>query len=359
MKVFHCDHCDQPVFFENTACVSCGHLLAFLPDRADMTSLERAGDYWRSPHPEVAGRRYRLCRNYTASNICNWTIGEAEGTEELCAACRLTRIIPDLSIAGRHEMWYRLEVAKRRLIYGLNQLRLPLVSKAVDPQDGVTFEFLADSEGGDQTRVLTGHQDGVIQINVLEADDAEREKRRTSLGEPYRTLLGHFRHEIGHYYWNRLVSRTAHLSAFRTIFGDERQDYAQALHAHYGRGAPPDWQQRFVTAYSSAHPWEDWAETFAHYLHVVDTLETAAACGLSLRPTRPAEPSIASVPAPTAGSATTFDRLIESWFPVTYILNNLNRGMGLPDGYPFVLSNAAIAKLRFVHDIIAGTRDRA
>jgi len=107
-----------------------------------------------------------------------------------------------------------------------------------------------------------------------------------------------------------------------------------------------------VSAYASAHPWEDWAETWAHYLHMIDTLETAATCGVSLKPNRRDEPALARVPeAVTANSS--FDGLLASWFPVTYLLNNLNRGMGLADAYPFVLAPPAIEKLRFVHDLVA------
>jgi hypothetical protein len=169
--------------------------------------------------------------------------------------------------------------------------------------------------------------------------------------EPYRTLLGHFRHEIGHYYWYRLLQSTSRLDAFRELFGDDRADYAAALQNHYEQGAPADWQSRFISAYASSHPWEDWAETWAHYLHMTDTLETAAASGLSLKPKRKDEPALKSDPKLVKRSI--FDRMIADWFPLTYLLNNLNRGLGLPDGYPFVLSEPVVEKLRFIHDTIA------
>ena len=148
--------------------------------------------------------------------------------------------------------------------------------------------------------MLTGHADGVITVNIAEADDAERERRRTAMHEPYRTLLGHMRHESGHYYWDRLIAGTPELDEFRSLFGDERADYAASLSTYYERGAPADWQERFVSAYASAHPWEDWAETWAHYLHMVDTLETAAACGLSLTPRRRDEPALPKMPEPVS-----------------------------------------------------------
>lgn len=352
MKVFRCDHCRHLVFFENVQCVSCAHPLAYLPDLGVVGSLEPAGEgHWRSPIPRAAGKVYRLCQNYTDHNVCNWAV-PADDPNPLCQSCRLTRVIPDLSRSGHKEAWYRLEVAKRRLVYTLLALRLPLTGKAEAPDRGLAFEFLADPDDSAAPRVLTGHADGLITVNVAEADDAERERRRVQMHEPYRTLLGHFRHESGHYYWDRLVRDSDRLDGFRQAFGDERADYAAALARHHAQGPPADWPQRFVSAYASAHPWEDWAESWAHYLHMADTLETAAACGVSLRPPRPGDPELPAVPDPVDGRPEPFDELMAGWFPLTYLLNNLNRGLGLPDGYPFVLSAPAVEKLRFVHETV-------
>jgi hypothetical protein len=212
-------------------------------------------------------------------------------------------------------------------------------------ENGLAFSFKASTEA---EPVFTGHNEGLITINVAEADDPFREKTRQQLGEPYRTLLGHFRHEIGHYYWDRLI-RGRCLEPFRAMFGDETADYAGARKRHYESGPPADWTQRFVSAYASMHPWEDWAETFAHYLHIVDTLETARAYGLALKPK-----AASGLPAVATGRLQfdDFDDLVSAWFPLTSALNSLNRSMGLADLYPFVLSDAAIAKLRFVHDIV-------
>lgn len=349
MKIFHCYHCQNLVFFESFRCVACGHALGFLPDLLDMGSLEPAGGLWESPHPVARGRAYRLCANYERENVCNWAV-PADDPDPLCESCRLTRVIPDMSVPGNKEAWYKVEAAKRRLIFSLLTLRLPLEGKSEDFEAGLAFELLADAAPG-AAPVLTGHNQGVITLNVAEADDAQREKRRALLHEPYRTLLGHFRHEIGHYYWDRLVAEGPELEGFRRLFGDERQPYDAALQRHYAEGAPADWQGRFLSAYASAHPWEDWAETWAHYLHMADSLETAAACGLSLKPKRSDEPSLKSAkPAVQAGS---FEKMVEAWFSLTYVLNSLNRGLGLPDGYPFVLSAPALEKLRFVHEVIA------
>ncbi len=351
MKIFHCNHCQQLVFFENIQCVKCGHALAYLPDQVLLASLEPLGDnLWRSPAAE--DRTYRLCENYSRENVCNWAV-PADDPHPLCQSCRLTRVIPDLDRPGRKEAWYRMEVAKRRLIYTLVNLRLPLANKTDDPERGLAYEFLADPDDPNAPPVLTGHDNGVITINLAEADDAERERRRQQLGEPYRTLLGHFRHEIGHYYWDRLIKDSRRIDDFRHLFGDERLDYSEALKNHYNRAPSADWQEHYISHYASSHPWEDWAETFAHYLHMVDTLETAAAWGLALRPPEANELSL-KLGRPEKVPERSFDELIEDWFPVTYVLNTLNRGMGLPDAYPFVLSTPAINKLRFVHETILG-----
>ena len=324
MKVFHCDHCALLVFFESSTCVRCGRTLAYVPEVGRIVSLA----------PDDP--RYRLCENYTKYNVCNWALPVGDD-QVLCRACRLTKTIPNLSTAGNDRLWYKLEVAKRRFVYTAIELGLPL--------DGILFEFLEN--------VLTGHKSGVITVNIAEADDAERVKRRIELGEPYRTLLGHFRHESGHYFWDRLVANTARHDAFRDLFGDERQDYDAALKRNYAEGAPIDWQQSFVSAYAAMHPWEDWAETWAHYFHIVDTLETSAACGMKIDPPRADEPSLTSVPNPVE-DVVAFKKMMDSWTTITYVLNNLNRGLGNDDAYPFILSPPAIDKLRFVHHTVIG-----
>jgi hypothetical protein len=346
MKVFHCDRCDHLLFFENTQCVACGDRVGFDPDRWDMVSVPAEATAATSPR--------RRCRNDVDFDVCNWTV-PGDSPQPLCRACQLTTVIPDTTVPVNVTAWYRLEIAKRRLLFTLLSLGLPVVARGDDPHSGLAFEFRSDPDDPSAPRVLTGHTGGVITLSLAEADDAERERRRTGLGEPYRTLLGHMRHESGHYYWDRLIrDNPEEHSSFRALFGDEQADYSQALTQHYNQGPPPDWQQRFVSAYASSHPWEDWAETWAHYLHMADTLETAADNGLALKPRRRDEPAMKAIPADvvTSGKAP-FDILIDRWFPLTYALNNLNRGLGLPDGYPFVLSQPSIDKLRFVHDVVS------
>jgi hypothetical protein len=362
MQTFHCTHCQNLVFFENVQCLNCRHALGYLVEPGRMAALTPASDgsLW---HPVgLAGppSAYRLCANYSEHNVCNWTVPASEA-QSLCVSCRLTRVIPDMGVAANKAAWYRLEMAKRRLIYTLLKLRLPVAAHHAVGSGGLAFEFLADHTmpNGDRRRVLTGHDNGVITINIDEADDVLREQQRRAQHEPYRNLLGHCRHEIGHYYWDRLVQPGARLEACRALFGDERSDYAAALKRHYEDGPPAQWEARFVSAYASAHPWEDWAESWAHYMHMTDALETAHSAGLSLRPARADEPSMATaVPAPRADGAE-FERMMSAWVPLTYVLNNLNRGLGRADSYPFILSPPVIAKLRFVHDTIAAFSGRS
>jgi hypothetical protein len=261
-------------------------------------------------------------------------------------------MIPDLSFPENQARWRMIEVAKHRLFYTLLKLRLPLKTKLEAPENGLAFDFLATpSPNVPAQPVVTGHDNGLITINLAEADDSERERTRRQMGEPYRTLLGHFRQEIAHYYWVRLVRDAPGIEAFRELFGDEREDYGAALQRHYANGPPPDWQYRFVTAYASTHPWEDWAETWAHYFHMVDTLETASGFGLRVRP-RVAKGANLSATIDFDPHRATTDRIIDAWLPLTFAVNSINRSMGVPDLYPFVLAPPAIVKLSFIHDRI-------
>lgn len=247
------------------------------------------------------------------------------------------------------QAWLKLEAAKRRLLYGLISLGLPVSSRQEDAVWGLAFDFLEDTPPGvpGDDHVFTGHAAGLITINLDETDDPKREKARQLMGEMYRTVLGHFRHEVGHYYWDRLVRDTPRLEVFRRVFGDERADYAAALGNHYTQGPPPEWQLRHVSAYAASHPWEDWAETWAHYLHILDTLETAASEGLIIRNGKNETAILPPIGRP-------FPEIATQWRDVRLLLNGLNRSMGLPDPYPFFLADAVIGKLTLIHDWIAG-----
>ena len=349
MQLFECSHCGQLLFFENTLCEQCGYGLGYIPSEGRLATLEPAGnDHWASA-PEQE-RLWRYCANYTQIG-CNWLL-TSETDCGFCIACSLNDVIPDLGKAGNLRRWEELERAKRRLVYSIIRLGLPLANRQQDPEQGLAFRFLEDAppEAGGGP-LLTGHANGVITINISEADDASREQRGNTLAEAYRTLLGHFRHEIGHYYWDRLIADSHRLEAFRGVFGDERADYAAALEQHHAGGGDIHWQTRFVSSYASSHPWEDWAETWAYYLHMVDALETARAYGLSLRPgPAPGQPTAEILTDPY--TVTDFDTLATAWFPLTVAINSLNRSMGHRDFYSFVLPPPTLSKLAFVHDVI-------
>ena len=352
MEVFACQACGHVLYFENVLCERCGHALGYLPDHATISAVEQQNGHWTALAAE--GAPYRYCQNYE-SGVCNWMI-PVESAETLCAACRHNKTIPDLSIPQNLELWRKMEAAKHRLIYSLLKLGLPLQNQADDPERGLVFEFLSEAQAPHGQRVMTGHDNGVITLALDEADDVKREHARTQMGEPYRTLLGHFRHEIGHYYWNILVRDGGKLESFRAIFGDENQDYAAALQSHYANGPPVDWRQTYVTTYASAHPWEDFAETWAHYLHIVDTLETARSFGVKVRTRADREPEKEAAVDFDPHAAPTIESLIDAWLPLCFAMNSLNRSMGQADLYPFVLAPTGIAKLGYVHELVCDRR---
>jgi hypothetical protein len=350
MRLFACQACAQPLQFEDAQCPRCRRTLGFLSGPGGVLSaMEPEGDgAWRPLAQPRA--RVRLCAN-ARHRVCNWVVPEAD-THPYCSACRHNRTVPDPGISDNLANWCRIEVAKHRLMYTLHRLRLPTPTRAEDLARGLAFDFLADLPDA-ETRVMTGHDNGLITIALREGDHVERERMRQEMGEPYRTVLGHFRHEVGHYYWTRLVQEGGRLEAFRALFGDDRVDYGEALQRHYAEGPPPGWQGRFVSAYATAHPWEDFAETWAHYLHIVDSLETAHAFGLSVRPASPAarEALAAEVDFDPYRNAD-IGSLMEAWGPISFAMNSLNRSMGLRDPYPFLLAPGVVEKLGFVQRIV-------
>lgn len=324
MQRFNCE-CGQPLFFDSVQCERCARGVGFDPELQQMVTLD---DDRSSTH--------RVCANSSQHGVCNWLVAH-HSDESLCESCRLTQVIPNLSDPANLQRWARLEAAKRRLLYSIKTLRLDVRSKQQDPQSGLSFEFKLDRRTDPASLddfVSTGHAGGVITINAREADPVQEVRTREHLNEPYRSLLGHMRHESGHYYWDRLIRDSKHLQAWRELFGDERLDYASAMQTYYDRGPSEDWPSQHISAYASAHPWEDWAETWAHYLHMQDTLETASSLGLLEHSTEPAQD---------------FDQQVNTWMQVAVTLNELNRSMGQDDPYPFVLEPTVIEKMRFIH----------
>lgn len=364
--------CGRPVFLRNSQCLACRTPLGYVADRLGVMPLAPAQGAGAPPDTftvfgDPQGPVYRRCANLMTSAACSWMVPAARDGDALpvdlhglapgyCLACSVTRTIPDLSQEANGVFWGKLEQAKRRLISQLLALGLPVVSRHADPVHGLAFDFLSNMPGA--PHVMTGHDDGVITLNAEEAEDAVRERIRAEMREPYRTLLGHFRHEIGHYYWDLLVLPTPWIDDFRALFGDDRADYAAALQVHYDQGPPPDWADRFVSSYASTHPWEDWAETWAHYLHMADTADTAMSFGVDATNVELTSDlfTVDDLWQPDHADAAKFLDFINGWVKLTNVLNELSRSMGQPDYYPFVLPRAAVGKLQFIHRVITEQR---
>lgn len=336
MRDFTCPNCGQRLTFENSICLNCRSKLGFsIDDRALLVIVP-------GPESEHAGAvdesQYRLCANLHVAE-CNWLVKKGP-VAALCTSCALTRTRPNDGDRKALAAFADAERAKRRLIFELAELKLPIVGRAQDPEFGLAFDLLSS----ETETVSTGHHNGVITLDLAEGDDVHREQLRIALSEPYRTLLGHFRHEIGHYYFYRLVGGSAEQTArFVELFGDPTTDYQSALDRHYSQGAPAGWERDYVSSYASMHPAEDWAETFAHYLHIRDALDTSAAFGFA--------PAGATFDRRVLGPSG-FDTIIEMWLPLSWALNMVNRSMGREDLYPFVLPHAVLEKMRFIHTVI-------
>ncbi|GAA1482613.1 putative zinc-binding metallopeptidase [Gordonia sinesedis] len=332
MRDFHCRTCGQQLSFENTVCLRCGSSLGFhLPSRTIQVLPT-------DEQVELDGVTLGRCANNIRA-ACNWLVEVGPDLPTLCESCRLTRTRPADSDTTAMTAFAEAEKAKRRVVLELDELGLPIVDQHVDPQHGLAFDLLSS----ENEPVTTGHANGVVTLDLAEGDDVHREQLRVSMDEPYRTLIGHFRHEIGHYYQMLLIADDDQRARYKELFGDPDVDYQAALDRHYDEGPPSEWRKNYVSAYATMHPYEDWAETFAHYLHIRDTLDTAAAFALA--------PSGAALDADLEGKVG-FDRIIDWWLPLTWALNQINRSMGHPDLYPFVLPARVLEKMEFIHELI-------
>ena len=342
MQRFACEHCANEVQFETSTCPVCGTALGFVPDEGTIRMLVPASD---GVSYAIRGSATTWWRCLNAAWACNWVLPAASGAR-WCRSCALTRGRPADGRPDAVEAWSRAEVAKRRLVQQLDRLALPIDARSPATPNGLAFDLVhVPGERG-----LTGHLDGVVTLDLAEADDRLRDDLRRLLHEPYRTLIGNLRHEVGHHYWHRLVGQSDHLTRCRALFGDDRIDYAAALERHY---ATPDgaWDtSRFISRYAAPHPLEDWAESFAHSLHVVDAVETAAAHGMVDRVGEDADTSILA--------DTTFRRLLHLWRPVAIAVDAIADAVGSPHLYPFELDGRVVDKLEFIHARVTGHTDR-
>jgi hypothetical protein len=336
MKRFYCG-CETELFFENSHCAVCGAVLGFDPEQQDLYILQ--ADEENTWYSGAAGQRYRFC-SLRQDHGCNWLIPEHQNGIQ-CQSCRLTRTIPTLMLQRNHSRWQRLEQTKRRALYTVLRLGLAVNNPSNSLIAGLPpliFDFLEDQQSNPEVAlefVYSGHSNGIITINAAEADDTFRAANRELMNELYRTLLGHFRHELGHYYGLLLNQDDATLSECRELFGDEGQDYKAAIERYYEGGPETNWQATHISAYASAHPQEDWAETWAHYLHIRDTLETAREYQVL-----------------NGSSGLTFARELSEWSKLSVVLNALNRSMGVDDAYPFVITPIVGQKLGFIDRLV-------
>ncbi|MCB1670347.1 MAG: putative zinc-binding metallopeptidase [Gammaproteobacteria bacterium] len=337
MKNFECA-CGQTVYFENDYCLSCLRRLAYDPLQNRILTLTVFNPRTGSG-TDTEGNKVRLCKNDIDYGVCNWLVTTTDN--DFCLSCSLNHMIPNLLAPDRRDWWARMEQAKRKLLYTLLTVGLPVVNKENDPEGGLAFEFIEDKSSNPNVEnelVLTGHMNGLITVNIAEADSVKREQARQSLGESYRTLLGHFRHESGHYYFWKLINNDQSRAGFRDLFGDETADYQQAMDNYYANRDSMTRDPRMISHYAQSHPLEDWAECWAHYLHMIDTLETAEAFNIRN----------------SQGDAdrSTIDSMLARWGDLTLMLNALNRSMGMGDAYPFILSDLTLRKIRFVHSLV-------
>lgn len=359
MRPYACPNCARPNHFEVRVCPNCSFTLGYDPASDQLLFLGDGATAWRDAEGEEHG--VVVCQNNNDYAICNWLV-PAVGDQPMCLACRHNRTIPDLTGPDVPERWAKIEAAKRRLFHTLLHLGLPIETQteaeASGRIPGLTFDFLYDPVGEETgtVQITTGHEDGLVTLNILEADDVQREKMRTGLGEPYRTLLGHFRHEVGHYYWSRLIEDTAEVENFRAIFGDERISYEDAMKEHYGDGSG-GWTTDFVSSYATMHPWEDFAETFAHLMHIIDALATID--GFGIRMTKWREDEEVAITFDPYHAET--EALVSEWGPFAFAENAINRSMGQPDLYPFHLSDTIVRKLDYINRLLqrAGKGDIA
>ena len=304
MKRLQCPTCANEVFFDSLNCVHCSTgLVIELADDGGMTVADITTT-------EPCARR--------PGWACNWPAVGAGAP--LCTSC----VLVDAGESWSNPLMVPYLSAQRRALYQLTELGVPWVGRSE-----LRFAYRSSTAGHD---AVMGHRSGEITLDLDEADPARGELIRATLGEHYRTPLGHIRHELGHFVWLTLVASDAtRLAEFREVFGDERTDYAGALDNHYGRADDGSWRSHYASFYASAQPWEDFAESWAQVMHVHDVVETGAAWGVVARP----------------ADSTDAGAWLTTSITASLAANELARAMGMRDLYPFTLTPGVRAKVEF------------
>lgn len=330
-RVERCPQCDHRVFLDDLHCLNCGAELVY--------------------EPMVGGFALAVCPClHRDERQCNWAaaaddapaadtvtapVGStgpaddapAAACRQPCAACR--RITVSVQAAETPELVAAFCAAIRRTLRRLHD-GFGIDERRIDPP----LRFALERSVSDWA-VTIGHTDGLITLDVAEADPLHRESQRTALGEPYRTPLGHVRHEVGHWVWAAAVAPCpGALDEFRSRFGDEQVDYQAALSEHYQQDDDGSWRQDWISRYAAAHPWEDFAESTAHVLHLDDVLHTAAVGRL----------------APAAEGS--FTARYTAWTELVVELNEVTRAMGEDDLYPFAPPPAAVDKMHLAERLL-------
>ncbi len=344
MDTFQCT-CGGRLFFNNTVCIGCESEVGWCETCRNVAPIVPVNGRYSCGNPKC-GSAVAKCTNYSVEAVCNRMFAMDPSIEQpvanpltgvgLCKACRLNNIVPDLNVEDNRRRWAKLELAKRQLLYQLDDLGLRYAPEDVGEEKPLQFDFKANTN---EESVLTGHADGLITINLNEADSVERERVRKQMHEPHRSLIGHFRHEVGHYYWMTLVEGKSEAEC-NAVFGDCRATpYAAALEKHYVNGAAPGWQGRYVSAYATSHPWEDFAETWGFYLDMWEVLTTTHY----------------HLPRLTADAKTLpIEALAKTYQQLGVFFNEVNRSMGLKDLVPEVISDEVVKKLAFLHQLMRG-----
>ena len=334
MRRFTCESCAEEVAFDALRCASCSSPLGYVPAQQAVKVLHPAAG---AVSFSISGDDAEFWRCPNSARGCNWVLPAGTG-DIWCRSCGLTPGRPDETNPDALAAWSTAEAVKRRLVHQLDHLALPIDPRSDATPDGLAFDLVyVPGQFGPAGKV-----DEAVTLDLADADVQDVGAPPRRVHAPFRTLIGNLRHKVGHHYWHRLVGQSDHVTPFRRLFGDERADYPAAIEPHQAAVAHHWDASRFVTGRAESHPFEDWAETFAHYLHILDATDTAEAYRLPDGQCEMGRPQSS----PGGG---TFAEILRLWRPTAPAVNALAASLGLPAVYPFQLTGVVLQKFEFVH----------